>query len=48
MYDELYTDYHYPKTDEIVYGMDQFIGEPNYWSIVVQLSRQKSKLFIMN
>ena len=24
MYDELYTDYHYPKTDEIVYGMDQF------------------------
>ncbi len=25
MYDELYTDYHYPKTDEIVYGMDQFI-----------------------
>ena len=20
------------KTDEIVYGMDQFIGEPNYWS----------------
>ena len=29
MYDELYTDYHYPKTDEIVYGMDQFIGEPN-------------------
>ncbi|WP_283802108.1 aminoglycoside O-phosphotransferase APH(2'')-Ia [Campylobacter coli] len=32
MYDELYTDYHYPKTDEIVYGMDQFIGEPNYWS----------------
>lgn len=32
MYDELYEDYHYPKTDEIVYGMDQFIGEPDYWS----------------
>lgn len=29
---QLYTDYHYPQTDEIVYGMDQFIGEPNYWS----------------
>lgn len=33
MYDELYEDYHYPKTDEIVYGMDQFIGETNYWSM---------------
>ena len=32
MYDELYSDYHYPKTNEIVYGMDQFIGEPEYWS----------------
>lgn len=32
MYDELYEDYHYPKTDEIVYGMDQFIGETEYWS----------------
>ena len=32
MYDELYTDYHYPKSDEVVYGMDQFIGEPKYWS----------------
>lgn len=32
MYDELYEDYHYPKSDEIVYGMDQFIGEPDYWS----------------
>lgn len=32
MYDELYIDYHYPKTNEIVYGMDQFIGEPAYWS----------------
>lgn len=32
MYDELYEDYHYPKSNEIVYGMDQFIGEPDYWS----------------
>ncbi|MDE6292060.1 MAG: AAC(6')-Ie family aminoglycoside N-acetyltransferase, partial [Bacilli bacterium] len=32
MYDELYEDYHYPKTGEIVYGMDQFIGETEYWS----------------
>ena len=32
MYDELYDDYHYPKSKEIVYGMDQFIGEPKYWS----------------
>ena len=32
MYDELYTEYHYEKTDKIVYGMDQFIGEPEYWS----------------
>lgn len=32
MYDELYKDYHYLKTNEIVYGMDQFIGEPDYWS----------------
>ena len=32
MYDELYSDYQYPKTEEIVYGMDQFIGEPEYWN----------------
>ena len=32
MYDELYDDYHYPRSNEIVYGMDQFIGEPEYWS----------------
>ena len=31
LYDELYEEYHYPKTNEIVYGMDQFIGEPEYW-----------------
>lgn len=33
MYDELYDYYHYPKTKEIVYGMDQFIGEPDYWNM---------------
>ncbi len=32
MYDELYEDYHYPKSAEIVYGMDQFIGEIDYWN----------------
>ena len=32
MYDELYDDYHYPRSNEIVYGMDQFIGESDYWS----------------
>ncbi len=32
MYDELYDDYNYPRSNEIVYGMDQFIGEPDYWS----------------
>lgn len=32
MYDELYDDYHYPRSNEIVYGMDQFIGEVEYWS----------------
>jgi len=31
MYDELYDDYHYPRSNEVVYGMDQFIGEPNFW-----------------
>ena len=32
MYDELYDEYHYPKSSETVYGMDQFIGEVDYWS----------------
>lgn len=32
MYDELYDDYNYPRSNEIVYGMDQFIGEPEYWN----------------
>ena len=32
MYDELYDNYHYSRSNEIVYGMDQFIGEPDYWS----------------
>ena len=32
MYDELYDDYHYARSNEIVYGMDQFIGEVDYWN----------------
>lgn len=33
MYDELHDEYQYPKiSNEVVYGMDQFIGEPEYWS----------------
>lgn len=32
MYDELYEEYNYEKKNEIVYGMDQFIGEVEYWS----------------
>ena len=32
LYDELYDEYHYPRSNDIVYGMDQFIGEPDYWS----------------
>ena len=29
---ELYDDYCYPKNCDIVYAMDQFIGEPEYWN----------------
>lgn len=29
---ELYNEYNYPETDEIIYAADQFIGEPEYWS----------------
>ena len=32
MYDELYVEYKYPQSDKIVYGIDQFIGEPEYWN----------------
>ncbi len=32
MYDELYANYSYPKSNNIVYGMDQFIGEIEYWN----------------
>lgn len=32
MYDELYIEYQYPKSNNIVYGMDQFIGETDYWN----------------
>lgn len=31
--DELFDEYHYPKTDEMVFAMDQFIGEPEYWNM---------------
>lgn len=30
---ELFEEYRYPKTDEIVYAMDQFIGEPDHWDM---------------
>lgn len=30
--DELFAEYNYPKTDQKVYAMDQFIGEPAYWN----------------
>lgn len=29
---ELFDEYHYRKTDEKIYAMDQFIGEPEYWN----------------
>lgn len=29
---ELFEEYGYPKTDEKIYAMDQFIGEPDYWN----------------
>ena len=29
--DELLNEYEYPLTDKVVYGIDQFIGEPEYW-----------------
>lgn len=28
---ELLNEYEYPLTNKIVYGIDQFIGEPEYW-----------------
>ena len=33
MIDEYYDSYHYDKTGEKVYCMDQFIGEPDYWGL---------------
>lgn len=30
---ELFDEYNYHKTDEKIYAMDQFIGEPEYWSM---------------
>lgn len=32
LYDELYEEYQYPQSGEIVFAMDQFIGEPEYWN----------------
>lgn len=32
MIDEYYDSYHYDKKGEVVYCMDQFIGEPDYWN----------------
>ena len=31
--DELFDEYNYHKTDEKIYAMDQFIGEPKYWNM---------------
>ena len=30
--DGLYDEYCYPKIGDVVYAMDQFIGEPEYWN----------------
>lgn len=30
--EELLNEYQYPITNKIVYGIDQFIGEPEYWN----------------
>jgi len=32
LYDESYEEYQYHNNNETVYGMDQFIGEPEYWN----------------
>lgn len=32
LYGELYEEYRYPQTGEIVFAADQFIGEPGYWN----------------
>ncbi len=29
---KLFEEYCYPETDELIYAMDQFIGNPNYWN----------------
>ena len=31
--DELFDEYNYHKSDEKIYAMDQFIGEPEYWNM---------------
>ena len=30
--DELYLEYNYPNTGRVIYAMDQFIGEVEYWN----------------
>lgn len=30
--DKLLDEYDYPETNDKIYAMDQFIGEPNYWN----------------
>ena len=29
--EELFNEYEYPLTNKVVFGIDQFIGEPEYW-----------------
>ena len=29
---ELFEEYDYPETEEMIFAMDQFIGEPEYWN----------------
>ena len=29
---EMFWEYHYPQTKDVVYAMDQFIGEPSHWN----------------
>jgi RimJ/RimL family protein N-acetyltransferase len=33
LYGELYDEYHYPDFGDVVYAMDQFIGDPELWDI---------------
>lgn len=33
LYGEMYDEYHYPDFGDVVYAMDQFIGDPELWDI---------------